>query len=153
MKFFEYPIDNQMNDVLCEILHTGLSEIERATGTAVMIFEKFKVKSSAATTNSYYVYYNNLFLMCIKDGPGHTFAVSVSDNSHMTQNMCDIILNCMVNSFKNSYINLTSRTEDEAIELVKDIIVSNSKYFSSDDIAEMSHMLYGEENQQALKDM
>lgn len=149
----DYKVKKSRTDDLCALFHKALSSAELLTGVAQLKIGNFVVKPTLSVDNAYSVYHNDLFLMCVKDGPGHTFLMSVHEDSYMTMNMCKIVLDCLNNTFKQTTLQSFNTTKEKAVDMVRNVIADSTEYLSNKEIDDMSELLYGEENQKQLESL
>lgn len=150
--FFDYQINPGYNNYLCKIFHKALFDFEADTSVTRLEFGDFLIKPMVNTNGRYGVWYDKKFVMCIKDEPFHNFAAMVKENSFITQNMTEIIINCLIASFMEHEVNLPDNkaTKKEAIESVHKMMAANSKHFDQKEMENMSELLYGKENKKQM---
>lgn len=149
-----YKVKKSRIDDLCALFHKALTNAELLTGTAQLNVGNFLVKPMLSVANAYAVYHDSTFLMCVKDGPGHTFLMSVHEDSYMTMNMCKVVLDCLTSTFRQTnQQQMNTVTKDQAVEMVRNVIADSSEYLSNKEMDDISELLYGEENQKQLESL
>jgi len=149
----DYKVKKDRIDDLCDLFHKALSRAELSTGIPQLEVGNFLIKPLMTVSNAYSIYHDGKFLMCVKDAPGHTFMMSVHEDSYMTLNMCKIVLDCLQTTFKKTNTTSFITTKDKAVDMIRDVIADSTDYLSADRIDEMSELLYGEENQKQLESL